>query len=246
MLLPPPQTMSNDTEGLLVFPAGSPVIPTMWGHFGDESDPTRVPDLQRGANLGGWLRLENSVKVSSYHQELQRATTKLVMSGHVYHTLIQFGSVDQPMPREFFEQVLKLSRQSLPASMEKASFIMFPLGGAVRTCDPEGELTCVPVEVRQARYFGIFEAYWKPEFNTAGKAAARKWCHDILEVIRPHCTEVLRYAAADNTADLEKDTVGYANSQTEKLGRLKYRFDPHNVLQHNTNILPVPPTATNK
>ncbi len=76
--------MSDASTAMLAFPGGAPVIPTVFAHFGDESDPAAVPDLQWGKKLGGWLTLEDSVKKSSYHEKLQFATTQLVTSGQIY------------------------------------------------------------------------------------------------------------------------------------------------------------------
>ena len=165
--------------------------------------------------------MENSIKKASYFTDVQTATTKLVMSGHIYHSLIQFGALDRDMEAGFFESLLAVTRASLDASMEKATLIMFPMGGVLATSDPAGEKTCIPKSIRIARYFGILEgalaaresasntcfshsssslwcaAYWKPAYGDVGKEAAKAWCHAVAAVLKPHSTGDLRYAAAD-------------------------------------------------
>ena len=235
-------TLPADTQPLLAFPAGAPVVPILVAQFGSEAETSALPQIQALQRLGGWFKVENSVKPASYHADVQTATTALVMSGHIYHTLIQFGSLDSELPSACFEQLLAFTAQSLPSSMKQATLLVFPMGGALSTNDPTGEKTCLASAIRKARYFGILEAYWKPEFGDAGKEAARTWCHGVTDILKPHCSENLRYAAADNYNNdpLYKDQAGYGSVQYQRLGQLKAKYDPHNLLRNNMNILPAP------
>eukprot|EP00026_Physarum_polycephalum_P004740 Phypoly_transcript_04763.p1 GENE.Phypoly_transcript_04763~~Phypoly_transcript_04763.p1 ORF type:complete len:530 (+),score=84.18 Phypoly_transcript_04763:103-1692(+) len=234
--------MPNNSSAMIAFPAGAPVTPTIWAYFGEEKNPSEVPLLQKGKNLGGWINVQNSVKVSSYHKDLQTITTPLVMSGHIYHTLIQFGELGKEMPQEFWDKLLTHTRAKPHQALAKAVLVLFTMGGVMATNDPDGSKTCLTYQIRRARYFAILEVYWKPEFGEEGKNVARDWARAVAAIIKPYNNEALRYAAADSstaTADtLERDQAGYGNDTIPKLRALKKKYDPTNFFKNNVNIAP--------
>ena len=97
------------------------------------------------------------------------------------------------MPAEFWEKLLTFTRTKPHATLDKATLILFPMGvssllpplffffapakflpispclcfmkGKMATNDPDGTKTCMSHSIRNARYFGIIEVYWKPEFG---------------------------------------------------------------------------------
>eukprot|EP01111_Echinosteliopsis_oligospora_P006903 TRINITY_DN2136_c0_g1_i1.p1 TRINITY_DN2136_c0_g1~~TRINITY_DN2136_c0_g1_i1.p1 ORF type:complete len:560 (-),score=143.44 TRINITY_DN2136_c0_g1_i1:45-1658(-) len=234
----------DNMAALGVLAGGAPVSPSIWAHFGEEDSVSKIPVLQKATKLGGWVTVSNNIKEQSYHKDLQSMTTPLVMSGHIYHTLVQFGQQGKPLPEEFWQTLVSFTRQKLNHTLVKATLLLFFMGGKMASNDRDGTKTCVSASVRSARYFGIIEAYWKPEFGEEGKNAAREWAKKITEIIKPQSNEALRYAAADdsvNTAgvvEIYKDQAGYGEEAYIKLRALKKKYDPTNFFKNNVNITP--------
>jgi hypothetical protein len=226
---------------MLMLPAGGSVVPIMFAHFGEENSPLEVADYNQLTNIGGWLAIQNTVKQCSYHNDLQRATKELISSGHIYHSLIQFGSYGEHLPSEFFAKLLAFIRKPLPSSLNEATFIVFAMGGAMQTSDENETETSIPAAVRQCKYFGIFSVLWSPEYSDVGQAAARQWCQKVIDIVKPFSTSTLRYAPTDKSnADVHSIyQCGYSEDLMQRLGRLKYEVDPRNILRHNTNVLPI-------
>jgi hypothetical protein len=220
---------------MVVAEGGSNVSPSLWTYFGEENSPVKVPILQQASNLGG-----NTIKLSSYHNDVQRITTPIVLHGYLYHTVIQFGELDVELPQEFWEKLLAFTRAMLHESLLKALVVSLTMGGKLATNDPDGTTTCIARSLRKARYFGVIEVYWKPEFGEKGKEEARKWARTVVEIIQPFCNEVLRYAAPDVAVGIAglKDQAGYGQDKYPKLRALKRKYDPTNLFNNNVNILP--------
>jgi hypothetical protein len=133
--------LPENITSILALPGGAPVVPTVHSYFGEENDPKNVPELVQANNLGGWFKIQDTVKKSSYHKDLQYITSKIVQSGCIYQTVVQIGSIDEELPSEAFEQILGFTRKSPPSSLESATIILFNMGGKLSTNDPDGRNT---------------------------------------------------------------------------------------------------------
>jgi hypothetical protein len=150
---------------------------------------------------------------------------------------MQFGSLDKPLPDSVWRELLAFTKKSLDVSIEKATLLIFPIGGKVRTAD-DGTKTCMSNKIRSARYFAIVEAYWKPQYGEVGKKAAREWTRSSLDILRPFCSEQLRYASGDSDP-LYKDQPGFEEETYLKLRKLKTKYDKENFFVNNMNVAPV-------
>ena len=95
----------------------------------------QVPALVEASKLGGWLTVQDTIKPCSYHNVVQKLTTKLInrsgarmlapqpardptdaraygarlrASGFIYTSLMVVGSIDEPLPESCFREVVPL------------------------------------------------------------------------------------------------------------------------------------------
>ena len=239
-----------DYSGAMLFPAGAPVVVTLWAHTGNEqfARAADVPLFRAADKLGGWLKVQDSVKPISYHKGLQRITQAVTNAGLVYTSLVQIGNLAEPLPPAALDELLRHTKAA-PAAEIKAgdSFVLiFPMGG--RFAEIDGAKTCLDKTFRSCRYFCILEAQWHARAGDRGRDAARAWVRRAAEILRPYRTAQLKYAPdaiSDEAkgvaalADIAAHDSGYAEGTYERLGRVKGKYDPKNFFKQNHNIRPV-------
>jgi hypothetical protein len=232
-------TAPDNCSGMIALPAGAKVVVALAANFGDKSNPKDVPFLANITKVGSWFTLQNTLKECSYHNDIQRSTTKLIHSGHMYHSLIQFGKVGEDIPPEYFEKILAHTRAPLHPGIRNGIFGLFVMGGAMSRSDPDGTKTCISPYIRASKYFAIIEVYWKPEHGQEGFEAARAWSRAAVEVFKPLCNETLRYAAADESDPINRDQPGYGAAAYNKLRVLKTKYDANNLFKNTVNVAPL-------
>jgi hypothetical protein len=209
-----------------------------------------IPVLSKASKVGGWFTIEDSVKPISYHEGIQKMTTSVISSGHLYTTLVQIGTVGQSMPEEFYPELLTYTRKSIPSSLKEAVVLLFPMGGKVTSSD--GPETVVAPQVRQAKYFALIEARWKPNSGDAGRAAARAWCKEAARITGKYSAAVMRHAPdsiydssmnKQRAEDIGAHDVGYGESAVSRLQEIKLKYDPANFFCMNANISPIDSTG---
>eukprot|EP00798_Chlamydomonas_sp_ICE-L_P015093 gene15093-21147_t len=169
------QTMPACTQAIAVFAGGAPVVPTMWAHFGEEASPKDVPTLQAANKLGGWAKVQNTLKPMPYHTGVQHMTQAVLQSGYIYTTLAQIGNMKETLPESCFQELHAHTRKALHKSLKSASVMFFTMGGVISTHE-NAEKSSVSPDVRSAHYFCIIEALWKPHAGDVGRDTAREWC----------------------------------------------------------------------
>jgi FAD/FMN-containing dehydrogenase len=242
--------LADEVSAVAVLPIGAPVIPTLWAAFSDTATTaSQIPDLAKTSGLGGWFKLENSLKPISFHGDLQTITTKVIHSGFIYQTITIIGERGQPLGNEFISELLAFTRSPLPKELKEGVIILFPTGGEMGRAD-DGTKTCLNAAVRLGRYFAVVECYWKPECGDAGKTAARDWVKIAYALLTKKSHATFTYApdeiverkiesAESLTHNTTGTNAGYPPQMYEKLQRLKGKYDGANVFKQNTNILPV-------
>jgi hypothetical protein len=66
------------------------------------------------------------------------------------------------LSENFANELLDHTRAPQPLELLKASVSLLTIGGAVCNAD-NGEKTSISKSLRNAKYFAILEAFWKPE-----------------------------------------------------------------------------------
>lgn len=232
--------------GAIVFPAGAPVVPTTWSYIGDAASPKDVPVLVEATKMGTWSTpvVAKTVKAMSYHKDLQTMLTPHQTGGHIYQTVIPFGEEGKLLPDELIEKLLDFISKGAPSQLQKAAVVAMKMGGAASQNDGNNEKTCIPQPIRRARYFAIFEAYWKPECGQEGKEVARTWARAAYAILAPYKPGEMRYAPDEvNTGASEaafhgEGIVGYTTDLHTRLAKLKAKYDSENFFRQNVNILP--------
>lgn len=251
-------TLPDSISTFTVFPAGDPVVPTLWTYFGDQPSIRDVPELNLRP-AGGWLCLQDDVRPASYHSDVQTLTQPMNLPGHAsYTSLVQVGQQTEPLPESFFDEMLAHTRKSLPRSLHKALCILFSIGGKVAIAD-DGTKTAINEALRHARYFVIIEAVWKEAAGEDGRLAARSWVKEAAQICGKyrvmamlHAPDSINDSAVEAAArscskmvatlDLNDKGVhdsGYSETMAERLGKIKGIYDPNNFFRQNANILPV-------
>jgi hypothetical protein len=186
---------------LLVSPAGTPAVATLWGCFDDRCDHTAstifvefvsyltvfsmqpIPILSKASMLGGWFTIEDSVKPVSYHNDLQRMTARMIVSGHVCTTLVQIGSIDKPLPTELFQEILGHTRKRLPSTLESAVYF---LSDGRKDLHRERSRYHYQFHCAFCSIFAIIETRWKPGASDAGRVDARNWSKESSRILAPY------------------------------------------------------------
>jgi hypothetical protein len=204
-----------------------------------------IPVLSKASKLGGWFTIEDSVKPVSYHNDLQRMTAKMIVSGHVYTTLVQLGSIDKPLPVELFHEILGHTRKTLPSTLESAVVIFFPMGGKI--CTGSGVETTVSSTLRTARYFAIIETRWKASSGDTGRVDARNWAKESSRILSPYSYACMRHTVDaindpllddQRKEDIGAHDIGYHDSNLMRLQEIKTLYDPTNFFCMNANVAP--------
>jgi len=179
-----------------------------------------------------------------------------------YTTLVQVGKQSEPMPDEFFQQMLTFTRKALPRSLSKAVVIMFAIGGQLSRAD-DGTKTAINESVRKARYFLIIESIWKENFGDEGRNAARDWAKEASRIGNQYraspmlhapdsinngsietavsgvgVEKVLKMMASIDLKDEAAHDMGYTANLMDRLAEVKGIYDPQNFFRQNANILP--------
>ena len=66
-----------------------------------------MPQLVKGAQLGGWLQLENSIGPREYHGDMQYILTRQQIRGYIYQSICFVGYENRWMPESFFEHLIE-------------------------------------------------------------------------------------------------------------------------------------------
>ena len=124
--------------------------------------------------------------------------------------------------------------------------------------DVDCSLTCVTPAMRNARYYAVIEAYWKPGYGRVGKEDARDWSHGLYRVLAPYRCADTTHASDEivGSTMLDPAHAGHdkfkvpaasvysdfaSEERMDKLKALKRKLDPTNVFSQNANILPASP-----
>ncbi len=173
--------------------------------------------------------------------------TSQQIKGHIYQSICFVGYEDRWLPDSFFTSLLAYVRTSPSSSVLKANVSLIALGGGAIALKDDGSRTCITSAMRNARYYAVIEAYWRPGSGFVGKEEARDWAHGIYRVLAQYkCTEMTHAADEVSSSIPLATTSDYVDLATEqrigKLILLKSKYDPQNFFSENANIIPKSPT----
>lgn len=248
-------TLPAECTAAFVLPAGAPVVPIMFKYLGDKSKASDVPEIKQITSIGGgWGKLANTIKPVSFHKDVQTMTSPEIKSGYIYHTVMPFGRVEDPLPEEYLDRILTAVRAPLAKGVDKAVVVFFAFGTAPGDIprDADNVKTCLPVVLRHVKYFAIIEAHFSPQLGSIAKDNARAWAQNIFNILKPLKTlnNVAGYAADSITAlqsAVEEEEVKYIENPIEVLGfgslqerlrAVKIKYDRENFFHMNMNIAP--------
>ena len=225
----PPQT-----SAAIVF--GAPyTVTTMWAHFGEEEYPEDVSVLREASYLGGWMMVENSIREMSYHDEIQEMTRQHNQSGFLYNTLVQLGSITEPLPDSFFEELVTFTKQSKHRSLGRTEVALFIVG---RDYDAEipSDRTSIDQTSRNCRYFAIVDSYWHGSHGELGKQAASVWARECSSILSRYSAS--RTMHAPHAGEEEKMPSLENDELLQRLRSIKLKYDPRNFFRQNYNVDP--------
>jgi hypothetical protein len=252
------QEMTLNDVSVLSIQTRSITVTTTWIHYGQELLIKDVRILEDARHLGGWYRLEDSIRERDYHHDIQSLLdhqfSSIRSDSHVYRAVIPIGSYDKYLPESFFEEMVKFIRKPLHSFLTAGKAMLISMGAQAITFDEHNDITCLPRSARLARYFVIVECWWRAEYGRHGKIEAKDWTRGIFDICSPFKSGVvLRGPLVDELGEslaeqAEKeefkendgmlDCHGNSNAIYQKLQLLKQKYDPRNMFINNINIQP--------
>ena len=228
------QDCPQETSAAIIF--GSPwLITTMWAHFGDEKYPSEVQVLNEASRLGGWLVVEDSIRPMSYHDEVQEMTRQHNQSGYLYNTLVQLGNLSEPLPDEFFQEMVAFTRRAKHQSLRRTEVALFVVGRGYDSEIPAHK-TSLDQASRDCRYFAIVDSHWDEKYGEEGKEEAKGWARECARILSKYCVAKTFHAA--HAGEERESTISFDDDLIRYLHRLKSKYDPQNVFRQNCNIDP--------
>lgn len=251
------QEMTLNDVSVLSIQTKSITVSTTWIHYGQEMLVKDVRALEEARRLGGWYRVEDSIKERDYHHDIQVLLAHqpgIRSESHVYRAVIPIGMYDKFMPENFFEALVQYVRKPLHSFLTAGKAILISMGAKAITYDEINDFTCIPHSARKARYFVVIECWWRAEYGRHGKIEAKDWTRGIFDICSPFKSSIVmrgplmdemdEIVPAMNEEDEFKENDGMVDCRNnsiaiyEKLQQLKRKYDPRNMLINNINIQP--------
>jgi FAD/FMN-containing dehydrogenase len=229
--------MTDDSYGVLVLPAGAPVVPTIWINTSADAPKglAACEELAPATRLGGLFNVVNKWEVARY-EKVQCAIAAEQAHGFLYQTAVVLRVIDDATVTHLVE--------SIAAAPARSVFIVMPNVGVYKTTDP-GCVKC-SYGMRHTAAWVLVESRYDPEVDgpVAGRERCAAWCRSFVQGMKdkfPDAVQHTSHAFSDGDTDVSAggNNVSHDTSNVKLMERLraaKARFDPENLFSHNRSL----------
>jgi FAD/FMN-containing dehydrogenase len=197
-----------------------PILEIVPCYTGSDEDPEELRALRSAPGL-----IEDGLHQHAFLDQQRVIDTAYGEKRHYWK-----GHFVREIPDELLDELL---RRILALGRPPGGIMIESLHGAPKDADaPPGA-----VSFRQAAFNVSVMAVWT---DPAIDAAQIDWAREAAAALEPWSFSgggYVNYMQADEPIERVRATFGAETF--DRLQRLKQRYDPHNVLHHNQNILPL-------